>query len=78
MCTPELLATQLADAEGVDLDHTGRVRVNLDNGLPGHPDVFVMGDIANLNDLPGLSEPALPVTRRRHGRFDTWTWARWR
>ena len=30
-----------------------------DCSLPGHPEVFAVGDMMNLNDLPGVAEVAL-------------------
>ncbi len=60
---PSPLAVTIAQAADADVDRKGRVRVRPDCSLPGHPDVFVVGDMANLNDLPGLSEPALQEGR---------------
>nr|MDQ2873705.1 NAD(P)/FAD-dependent oxidoreductase [Actinomycetota bacterium] len=57
------LAATLAHAAGVDLDHKGRVPVQADCSLPGHREVFVIGDMASLHDLPGLSEPAIQEGR---------------
>lgn len=57
------LAATLGQAAGVGLDHKGRVPVRQDCSLSGYPEVFVIGDIANLDDLPGLSEPALQEGR---------------
>jgi NADH:quinone reductase (non-electrogenic) len=33
--------------------------VNPDCTLPGHPEVFAIGDMANVNKLPGVAQPAL-------------------
>jgi NADH dehydrogenase len=56
---PAPLTSTLADAAGVDLDHKGRIEVGPDCSLPGHPNVFAIGDMANVDDLPGLAEPAM-------------------
>lgn len=32
--------------------------VNPDCGLPGHPEVFAIGDMVSLNKLPGVAQPA--------------------
>jgi NADH dehydrogenase len=57
------LAATLAAATGLDVDRKGRVPVQQDCSLTGHPEVFVIGDMANLHDLPGLSAPAIQEGR---------------
>ena len=41
------------------MDRAGRVAVLADLSLPGHPEVFVVGDMANSNNLPGVAEVAM-------------------
>jgi len=53
------LAKILADATGAECDRAGRIKVRPDCSLPGHPEVFVVGDMMNYNDLPGVAEVAL-------------------
>ena len=53
------LAAMLASAAGADTDRTGRVAVLPDCSLPGHPEVFAIGDMAWLNDLPAVAQPAI-------------------
>jgi NADH:quinone reductase (non-electrogenic) len=53
------LAKMLADACGAEVDRAGRIKVQSDCSLPGHPEVFAVGDMMNLNDLPGVAEVAL-------------------
>jgi NADH:quinone reductase (non-electrogenic) len=53
------LAKMLADATGADCDRAGRVAVEPDCSLPGHPEVFAIGDMAGLDDLPGVAEVAM-------------------
>ncbi len=53
------LATMLAKATGADTDRAGRVAVRPDCSLPGHPEVFAIGDMVWLNDLPGVAQPAI-------------------
>ena len=53
------LATMLAGATGADTDRAGRVAVLPDCSLPGHPEVFAIGDMVRLNDLPGVAQPAI-------------------
>ncbi len=53
------LAKMLADACGAELDRPGRIKVQPDCSLPGHPEVFAVGDMMNLDDLPGVAEVAM-------------------
>jgi len=53
------LATMLAQATGASTDRAGRVAVRPDCSLPGHPEVFAIGDMVSLNDLPGVAQPAI-------------------
>jgi NADH:ubiquinone reductase (H+-translocating) len=67
------LATMLAAATGADTDRAGRVAVLPDCSLPGHPEVFAIGDMVRLNDLPGVAQPAIQegtyVGRLIHARL---------
>ena len=53
------LATELAKATGAEVDRAGRIAVLPDCSLPGHPEVFVVGDMMALNNLPGVAEVAM-------------------
>ena len=53
------LAKLLAQATGATCDRTGRIKVESDCSLPGHSEVFVVGDMMNHNDLPGVAEVAI-------------------
>ncbi len=53
------LGAQLALQAGAGTDRLGRVRVLPDCTLPGHPEVFVIGDMMALDELPGLAEVAI-------------------
>lgn len=53
------LGAQLSEAAGVEIDRAGRVKVAPDCSLPGHPEIFVVGDLMTLNDLPGVAEVAM-------------------
>ena len=53
------LGKLLGEATGAAVDRKGRVAVGPDCTLPGHPEVFAIGDVAALGDLPGLCEPAM-------------------
>jgi NADH dehydrogenase len=53
------LAKMLAEATGAETDQAGRVAVNPDCTLAGHPEVFAVGDMVSLNRLPGVAQPAI-------------------
>jgi NADH dehydrogenase len=53
------LARMLAEATGAACDRAGRIKVEPDCSLPGRPEVFVVGDMMNHSDLPGLAEVAI-------------------
>jgi NADH dehydrogenase len=57
------LGRMLAEADGAALDRAGRVKVEDDCTLPGHPAVFVIGDLMCLRGLPGVSQVALQSGR---------------
>ena len=53
------LAGMLAEASGATVDRAGRIAVLADLTLPGHPEVFAVGDMASLDNLPGVAEVAM-------------------
>jgi NADH:quinone reductase (non-electrogenic) len=53
------LAKMLAEQAGVETDRAGRIPVNPDCTVAGHPEVFAIGDMVLLNKLPGVAQPAL-------------------
>ena len=53
------LGKMLADRTGAPLDRAGRIGVNPDLTLPGHPEVFVVGDMISLDNLPGVAQVAI-------------------
>ncbi len=53
------LGRQLAEQAGVQTDRQGRVPVHKDLSLSGHPEVYVIGDMMQLDDLPGVSPVAI-------------------
>lgn len=48
---------------GGELDRAGRVKVAPDLSLPGHPEVFVAGDLAFVPDVPGIAPAAKQMGR---------------
>jgi NADH dehydrogenase len=61
------LARVLAKATGAALDRAGRVAVQPDLTLPGHPEIFVIGDMAHFDQdgkpLPGVAPVAMQQAR---------------
>ena len=53
------LGSDLADQSSVELDRAGRVKVLPDLSIPGHPSVFVIGDMAAVEDVPGVAQGAI-------------------
>ena len=62
-------ASPLAGLLGVPLDRAGRVLVGPDLSIPGHPEVFVVGDMAAVRDdaadrwVPGVAQGAIQMGR---------------
>jgi NADH:ubiquinone reductase (H+-translocating) len=57
------LGRTVAEAAGAEVDRAGRVKVDPDCSLPGHPEVFVVGDLMSLDGLPGVAQVALQSGR---------------
>ena len=81
--TASSLAGRLAELSGAERDSAGRVTVEADLTLPGHPEVFALGDMVRVRDrcgepvvLPGVAPVAMQQGRyaaavlraRRRGR----------
>jgi NADH dehydrogenase len=52
-------AKHAAEVLDADSDRSGRISVNADLSVPGHPNVFVVGDLAGREGLPGVAENAM-------------------
>ena len=57
------LGSMLAAQAGLEPTRSGQVPVRADCTLPGHPEVFVVGDLMSLDRLPGLAEVAMQSGR---------------
>ena len=75
------LGAALAEATGAPLDRGGRVQVEPDLSVPGHPEIFVIGDLAHFahqgdGPLPGVAQVAIQqgqyvgelIRRRQRGK----------
>jgi NADH:quinone reductase (non-electrogenic) len=56
-------ASPLGSMLGVDTDRNGRVMVEGDLSVPGHPEVFVTGDLAAREGVPGVAPAAMQMGR---------------
>jgi NADH:ubiquinone reductase (H+-translocating) len=65
------LAAALGRAEGVGVDRGGRVAVGPDLTLPGHPEVFAIGDMVTMQRADGATEPlpGLAPVAIQEGRY---------
>ncbi|MCK0174212.1 MULTISPECIES: NAD(P)/FAD-dependent oxidoreductase [Mycobacteriaceae] len=52
-------ARRAAEALGATTDRAGRIAVDADLSVPGHPEVFVIGDLVGRDHLPGVAENAM-------------------
>ncbi|MFZ0625467.1 MAG: NAD(P)/FAD-dependent oxidoreductase [Acidimicrobiia bacterium] len=56
-------ASPLGTMVGGETDRSGRVTVEPDLSVPGHPEVFVVGDLARLEGVPGVAPAAMQMGR---------------
>jgi NADH dehydrogenase len=53
------MAAALATAAGAKQDRAGRILVEKNLTIPGHPEISVLGDMMSLDKLPGVAEVAM-------------------
>ncbi|MGY1772112.1 NAD(P)/FAD-dependent oxidoreductase [Blastococcus sp. SYSU D00813] len=53
------LGRKLGEQTGAEVDRAGRISVQPDLTLPGHPEVHVVGDMMALDKLPGVAQVAI-------------------
>jgi len=63
------LGRVLASATGVEVDQAGRVMVSPDLSLPGHPEIFVIGDLAHFSHQTGMPLPGVAPVAMQQGRY---------
>ena len=61
--------TPFAKNLGVELDRGGRVIVGPDCSIPGHPEVFAIGDMAAMRDAAGVDVPGLCPAAIQEGNY---------
>ena len=54
---------------GVETDRAGRIPVNPDLSLPGHPEIFVLGDAALVKDEAGRPLPGVATVAQQQGKY---------
>lgn len=62
-------ASPLARSLGVPLDRAGRVPVNPDLSIPGHDDVFILGDLAAFSQKDGSLVPGVAPAAIQEGTY---------
>jgi NADH dehydrogenase len=69
--TASSLAGKLAELTGAERDRAGRVTVERDLTLPGHPEVFALGDMVRVRDENGASVvlPGVAPVAMQQGRY---------
>src|SRR5437868_15146236 len=60
-------SSPLGASLGAPLDRAGRVKVAADLSVPGHPEIFVAGDLAAVDRVPGIAPAA-----KQMGRHAAW------
>jgi NADH dehydrogenase len=65
------LASQLAQLTGAEQDRAGRVTVEADLTLPGHPEVFALGDMVRVRGSDGsaITLPGVAPVAMQQGRY---------
>ena len=62
-----VVASPAARWLGVEPDRAGRVKVSADLSVPGHPEIFVIGDTATVTDQPGI--PGIAPAAKQMGGY---------
>lgn len=62
-----IAANPLTKQLGLETDRAGRITPNLDLSIPGQPDIFVAGDLVNMNDKDGKFVPGVAPAATQMG-----------
>ncbi len=62
-----ITASNLTKDLGVETDRAGRITPNADLSIPGHPDIFVAGDLTNMKDRVGKFVPGVAPAATQMG-----------
>ena len=63
------LGKKLAECAGAQLDRAGRVIVQPDLTIPGHPEIFVIGDLASFTHQGGKPLPGVAPVAMQQGNY---------
>ena len=65
------LGAQLAEQSGAELDRAGRILVEADLTLPGHPEAFAVGDMVRVREADGSARtfPGVAPVAMQQGRY---------
>jgi NADH dehydrogenase len=63
------LGKTLSERTGAPLDRGGRLIVEADLTVPGHPEIFVIGDLASFSHQTGQPLPGLAPVAMAEGRY---------
>jgi len=63
----------IAERTGAPLDRGGRLIVEPDLTVPGHPEIFVIGDLANFSHQTGQPLPGVAPVAMAEGRYVAYT-----
>jgi NADH:ubiquinone reductase (H+-translocating) len=64
-----ILGRLLAEKAGAQVDRAGRVMIEPDLTLPGHPEIFVIGDVAHARSPEGNPLPGVATVAIQQGRY---------
>lgn len=64
-----VMASPAAKWLGAVADRAGRAKVNPDLSVPGHPDIFVIGDAASVMDSKGKPVPGIAPAAKQMGHY---------
>lgn len=64
-----VVASPAARWLGAEHDRAGRVVVGPDLSVPGHPEIFVIGDTASVHDAKGRPVPGIAPAAKQMGRY---------
>jgi NADH:ubiquinone reductase (H+-translocating) len=62
-------ASQAGQWLGAETDRAGRVKVAPDLSVPGHPNIFIIGDTAHVLDMDGKPLPGVAPVAKQEGKY---------
>jgi NADH:ubiquinone reductase (H+-translocating) len=62
-------ANPITRTMGVDIDRAGRIKVNPDLSIPGHPETFAIGDVCFITNKDGTPVPGVSPAAIQMGQY---------